>query len=174
MIETGEISDEVEKQKVLFLLSTKKFNPYCLRHSSISYDSDFLPDYALKKKVRWLMNSKQDSRYIKTRLSDDLKNTILLHNGIISDNEVKGRSTILGCGRCQTVYTIDSKYCVSCSYPLTPSAFDEIKEQEDSKFRSLEERFDAMKSMLDNLVAGFGNIQDQGTLTTVLHILVIR
>ena len=38
------------------------------------------------------------------------------------------------------------------SYPLTPSAFDEIKEQEDSKFRALEKRFDAMQSMVEKLV----------------------
>jgi hypothetical protein len=29
------------------------------RHSSITSDSDYLPEYALKKKVRWSMNSRQ-------------------------------------------------------------------------------------------------------------------
>ena len=31
--------------------------------------SDHLPEYALKKKVRWSMNSKQGTRYIKEELA---------------------------------------------------------------------------------------------------------
>ena len=59
------------------LLNTKKWNPYCIRHSSITHDSDYLPEYALKKKVRWSMNSRQGTRYIKTRLGNELKEKIL-------------------------------------------------------------------------------------------------
>ena len=127
LIESGEITNETEKEKLRAMLITKRFNPYCLRHSSITHDSDFLPDYALRKKVRWSMNSKQPSRYIKTRLSDNLKNTILVHSGIISENEGKPKPAVLECGRCQTVCALDSKYCISCSHPLTPLAYEEIK-----------------------------------------------
>ena len=49
------------------MLRTKKWNPYCIRHSAITSDSDYLPEYALKKKVRWSMNSRQGSRYIKKK-----------------------------------------------------------------------------------------------------------
>jgi integrase/recombinase XerD len=62
MLETGSITDKQERQKLEYLLNTKRWNPYCIRHSSISSDSDFLPEYALKKKVRWSMNSKQGAR----------------------------------------------------------------------------------------------------------------
>ena len=50
--------------------------------SAITADSDYLPKYALKKKVRWFMNSKQGSRYIKKRMGNELKNKILEYNGI--------------------------------------------------------------------------------------------
>ena len=53
MLENGSITDKEERQKLEYLLNTKRWNPYCIRHSSISSDSDFLPEYALKKKVRW-------------------------------------------------------------------------------------------------------------------------
>jgi integrase/recombinase XerD len=72
LIETGSISDDIERERLQVLINTKRFNPYCLRHSSISHDSDYLPDYALKKKVRWSMNSKQPSRYIKARMGNYL------------------------------------------------------------------------------------------------------
>ena len=72
LLDTGEISDEDEIQKLKYLIRTKKWNPYCIRHSAITADSDYLPEYALKKKVRWSMNSKQGSRYIKRRISNNL------------------------------------------------------------------------------------------------------
>jgi integrase/recombinase XerD len=56
LIKEKSIIDKEEKEK---LIQTKKWNPYCIRHSAITSDSDYLPDYALKKKVRWSMNSKQ-------------------------------------------------------------------------------------------------------------------
>ena len=50
LLENDSIKDEQERQKLEFLLKTKKWNPYCIRHSSITYDSDYLPEYALKKR----------------------------------------------------------------------------------------------------------------------------
>ena len=70
LLKTGTVTDEEERQKLEFLLKTKKWNPSCIRHSAITSDSDFLPEYALKKKVRWSMNSKQGSRYIMRRMGD--------------------------------------------------------------------------------------------------------
>jgi integrase/recombinase XerD len=69
--------DEQKKQKLEYLLRVKKWNPYCFRHSAITDDSDHLPEYALTKKVHWVMGSKQASRYIKQRMGDELKNKIL-------------------------------------------------------------------------------------------------
>lgn len=45
VLESGEINDENERQKLDYLLKSKKWNPYCIRHSSISSDSDYLPEY---------------------------------------------------------------------------------------------------------------------------------
>ena len=51
------IKDSKEIEKLNYLLVTKKWNPYCIRHSDITNDSDHLLEYVLKKKVRWSMNS---------------------------------------------------------------------------------------------------------------------
>ena len=139
--------------------------PY--RHSAITSDSDYLPEFALRKKVRWCMNSKQPSRYIKTRRGNDLKQKILAQNGILTEVESKPEPTIADCARCFFVNPFETKYCSSCGYPLSVAAYDEIKEQENSRFRALEERFDEMQAMLDNLVTGLKNISDQDTLTAV-------
>jgi integrase/recombinase XerD len=82
-----------ERQKLEDLIKTKKWNPYCIRHSAITADSDYLPEYALKKKVRWSMNSKQGSRYIKSRMGNELKNRILEYNGIVSEESKMEKPT---------------------------------------------------------------------------------
>jgi integrase/recombinase XerD len=102
----GDIKGE-EKEKLELILRSKKFNPYCLRHSSISYDSDYLPEYALKKKCRWTMNSRQGNRYIKSRMGNDLKQKILIQNGILPPEELKGKPSVLNCARCGLVNAIE-------------------------------------------------------------------
>lgn len=77
LMESGSIIDEQKKQKLEYLLRVKKWNPYCFRHSAITDDSDHLPEHALTKKVRWVMGSKQASRYIKQRMGDELKRSAM-------------------------------------------------------------------------------------------------
>src|SRR5215204_703599 len=131
LLDNNEITDTKEREKLQYLLNTKKWNPYCIRHSSITNDSDYLPEYALKKKVRWSMN---------TRLGNELKEKILEYNGIIDENESKKKISISNCPRCELVNAIENKYCSKCSYPLKPEAYDEIKTEEDKKLKLLEEK----------------------------------
>lgn len=126
-----------EREKLQFLIKTKRWNPYCIRHSAITSDSDYLPDYALKKKVRWSMNSKQGLRYIKRRMGDDLKQKILEHNGIISSNDLKKSPSVLTCPRCDLINSLDMKLCSQCSYPLVITAYEEIKESEEGRMKRL-------------------------------------
>ncbi|MFY9796707.1 MAG: hypothetical protein WAJ93_13550 [Candidatus Nitrosopolaris sp.] len=136
LVESGAIEDE-RKQKLEYLLRVKKWNPYCFRHSAITDDSDHLPEYAVKKKARWVMGSKQASRYIKNRMGDELKNKILEHHGIKIASQSQMVSRI--CGRCNYVNKLESKYCerVGCNYPMTQGAFDEIKAAEQTKMQEL-------------------------------------
>jgi hypothetical protein len=139
LLQNNSITNTEERERMEFLLKTKKFNPYCLRHSAITSDSDYLPEYALKKKVRWSMNSKQGTRYIKNRLGNDLKQKILQYNGIISENASKKKISVIDCPRCEIVNVIENKYCSKCSYPLKPEAYHEIKDSEEKRMKILEE-----------------------------------
>jgi hypothetical protein len=105
------------------------------------------------------MNSKQGSRYIKKRMGNDLKRQILVHNGIISDNEIQIKPSVLSCPRCNLVNAIDNKYCSKCSYPLVPSAFEEIKAAEDIKIRSSQKRYEQdMKAMREEMNQQFSQV----------------
>jgi len=162
MLEEGLIADPDEQREMRRLLRTKRWNPYCIRHSAITADSDFLPEYALKKKVRWSMNSKQGARYIKRTIGNDLKREILARNGIVtSDGAMQQKATVHTCSRCTLVNALDCKFCVKCSYPLTQKAFEEIKAKE-------------MKSEIDALRESYerGISQVRGEMKDQLHLIV--
>jgi integrase/recombinase XerD len=105
------------------------------------------------------MNSKQGSRYIKKRMGNDLKKEILVHNGIISNDEIQRTPSVLSCPRCNLVNAIDNKYCSKCSYPLVPSAFDEIKAAENQRIQAIEEKYEQnMKAMPEEMERKFQRI----------------
>jgi integrase/recombinase XerD len=159
LLEKGSVTDPEESQMLEYLLKTKKWNPYCIRHSAITSDSDYLPEYALKKKVRWSMNSKQGSRYIKRRMGDSLKRQILIQNGIISESEIPKKPSVLTCPRCNIVNAIDNKYCSKCSYPLIPSAFDELKLEEERKIQDMKDKYEQdMKTIREEMNRQFSQI----------------
>ena len=145
LLNSDKINNQSEREKLEYLVKTKKWNAYCIRHSAITADSDYLPEYALKKKVRWSMNSKQGTRYIKRRMGNDLKQKILEYNGIISLQELNRKPSVLNCPRCELVNALENKYCSKCSYPLVPSAYDEIKEKEEIRIKKLEEEIQSLK-----------------------------
>jgi hypothetical protein len=161
MVENGSIREQSEIEKLGYLLRTKKWNPYCLRHSAITYDSDYLPEYAVKKKARWSMNSRQGSCYIKSRMGGDLKRAILAQNGIAlgDDNALTPKPAVRDCPRCNLINAFEKKYCSKCSYPLVPDAFDEIKAQEDVKFKAIEQKYERdMKAMREEMNHQFSQI----------------
>jgi integrase/recombinase XerD len=140
LLQNGDVTNHDEAGILWHLIKTKKWNPYCIRHSAITADSDYLPEFALKKKVRWSMNSKQGARYIKRRMGNDLKEKILLYNGIKLPNETQKIQSALSCPRCELVNVHENKYCSACSYPLVSSAFEEIKMMEEMKINSLRKK----------------------------------
>ena len=153
LLQSQEIRDTKEREYLSYLGSTKKWNPYCIRHSSITSDSDFLPEYALKKKVRWSMNSIQSSRYIKRRMGEQLKKEILARNGIITSDDLKGQPLIINCPRCSLINIFDNKYCSKCSYPLNPEAYEEIKSEEDKRMKILEEKQKQKDEQINYLIS---------------------
>jgi integrase/recombinase XerD len=77
-------------------------------------------------------------------MGDDLKNQILVRNGIITEEAaaMQRKPSVLTCPRCNLVNAIDNKYCSKCSYPLVPSAFDEIKAAENQRIQAIEEKYE--------------------------------
>jgi integrase/recombinase XerD len=114
------------------------------------------------------MNSKQSARYIKRRMGNDLKQKILVQNGIISEQEMEKKPSILNCPRCSLVNAIENKYCSKCTYPLVPSAFDEIKEAENRKIQQIQEKYEQdMKGMREQMNQIISMIQYNPKLSNI-------
>jgi hypothetical protein len=50
--------------------------------------------------------------------------------------------------QCSLVNAVDNKFCSKCGYPLTPQAYEEIKVEEDEKFKAIEQKYDADIALL--------------------------
>jgi hypothetical protein len=152
MVEKGAVKDDAMRQRLQELLLVKKWNPYCIRHSSISVDSDTLPGYALNKKVRWSMNSRRPRTYIKRRIGKDLRNSLLAQAGIIPMEEEKPKTRMMQCPRCNAVNNpVENKLCEKCSYPLTLEGLDQLKDDENSRFELMQKQIDEQKNMISEL-----------------------
>lgn len=144
MLETKQITQPKEIENLRNLINTKKWNPYCIRHSAITYDADFLPGHSLNKKVRWSMNSRQPARYIKNRMSKNLKRRILAEYGIETDDDesLRVKQSANNCPRCKFVNIIENLYCAQCSYPLSDAAYTDIKKEELAKIKEMESKYE--------------------------------
>jgi hypothetical protein len=150
MLEEGGVKDDALRQRLQELILVKKWNPYCIRHSSISCDSDILPGYALNKKVRWTMNSRRPKTYIKRKIGKDLRNTLLAHAGIIPMEAEKLKRRIISCQRCNAVNNpIENRLCEKCGYPLTIEGLEQLKAEENQRFERLEKEVKQLTLDLD-------------------------
>ena len=96
------------------------------------------------------MNSKQGSRYIQERMGNELKNKILEYNGISVEPLKKQKPSVSNCPRCTLVNALENKYCSSCSYPLSPEAFEQIKQNEEKRFIEMEKKYTDKLTNIEN------------------------
>src|SRR5204863_162063 len=124
-----------------------------------------------KKKVRWSMNSRQGSRYIKTRMGNELKNKILVHNGIIDQKLENMKITISNCPRCELINAFENKYCSKCSYPIKPEAYDEIKDAENNKIDLLEKKCDEINNTLRCVLKALSVVDEKDKVVVVRKLI---
>lgn len=120
--------------KIAEQLFKKPWNPYILRHSSLTSKGDFLNDNSLKIIAGWSANTRVPKRYLHKR---DAIKPILQHYGIV---EEEGKKVVKQnvCSKCQFINSPKAKYCEKCSFILSPEAWEEVKKEENSMKASIE------------------------------------
>ncbi len=82
-------------------------------------------------------------------MGDELKDKILIHNGIIASEIEKEKPSILNCPRCDLINAFENKYCSKCNYELKAEAFEKIKTS--SLFEQLNQVLPFNKKELEKL-----------------------
>ena len=134
------ITDPKEKQLVQKYLKEKKFNPYCLRHSSITHDSDTLPEFLLIKKAGWGLNTKQPRRYIKKGITEEGEKIILKRSGIVNSSKGnKPTPSVIQCRnpKCLTYNEFDAETCSNCNWILSYATLEKIEKKADEKINNI-------------------------------------
>jgi integrase len=149
----NKLIEDIEKKKLLsYLISSKKCNPYCIRHSSIDEDAEWLVDNSMTKKVGWTINTKRRGTYIQKRMGRKTKMEVLKRDGIIIDDFDRTVPSIKICSRCEYTNGFDADVC-KCGYPLSKTAYDKIKAEEQVKFNDIEARLKIeMESKIKNII----------------------
>ena len=146
-LDEGLITDEKEVELLERLLITKSWNPYCIRHSAITDDNANLKG-DIAAKVGWTPNTKQRNRYVKSKLGNDMKRNILERDGIFLDNNENIIPSIKICYRCTFINGYDYQICQKCGYPLSQEAWNRIKDDEEKRYKDLEEKMNQMMKLI--------------------------
>lgn len=133
------IESEKERKMLLSLINGKKWNPYCIRHSSIDEDGDHLTDKAFTNKVGLSPQTKRRATYQQKNMSNKIKSDVLKRDGI-NVNLDKPVNSTKECPRCSYINGYDVNICKNCTYALSVTEFNKIKEKENSRFDELEKR----------------------------------
>jgi hypothetical protein len=117
LLDNNKITDQEERGKLQAIVSNKIWNMYCLRHSALTDKFDVLDRGELVQIAGWSPNTKQDKRYIKSRVSRNTKKKLLHQAGIITKEEAEPepRTNICPCGYANTH---GSLRCVKCNFAL--------------------------------------------------------
>jgi integrase/recombinase XerD len=92
-------------------------------------------------------------------MGDELKTKILQRNGIMQENEMMAKPIVSNCPKCELVNAIENKYCSKCSYPLKPEAYDEIKNLEEKRVETLQQKYENdMRTLREDMNNQLSNI----------------
>ena len=126
-------------KSVIRNLLTKPFNPYVLRHSSLTEKSTLLTESVLRSHAGWSADSSMPKVYI--HLSDESSRILLEKKGLLSkkDKEISTINKSKICVNCQEPNRPDAQWCISCKMILSYASYKETLEKQQEKDNDIEE-----------------------------------
>jgi integrase len=146
-----------DKPKIRDLLK-KPWNPYILRHSSLTVKSKILKEPTLRQHAGWSPTSQMVQRYVHF-LGNEANESLLEAYGIVTkDSKMANILKPKQCPNCSEPNKPDSKFCAKCRMVLTYDTYNDTIEEninKDKEILNLKERMNAMqesqKEILDLL-----------------------
>jgi integrase/recombinase XerD len=116
-----------DKPKICNLL-TKPWNPYVFRHSALTEKSKMLKESHLRQHAGWSVTSNMPQVYLHY-FGDESSSSILEAYGLKPRTLEVDKLKPKECPNCSTPNKIDTKFCESCGFGLTMSAWQQVTEQ---------------------------------------------
>ena len=162
-----------DKPKIRELLK-KPFNPYILRHSSITAKSKILKEHILRQHCGWSIGSAMPQKYLHY-FGNESNESLLEAYGLVDHGE--GRIDVLKskqCPNCNEGNKPDSKFCAKCRMVLTYDAYNEtleIQKEKEDRLATIEKQFNTMQSQIQSVLSSLGSIQDQNQVNQMAKTL---
>jgi hypothetical protein len=141
-----------DKPKIRELLK-KPWNPYILRHSSLTEKSKILKEHILRQHAGWSIGSQMPQKYLHY-FGNESNESLLEVYGIITKNRQIDQLKYKQCPNCSEPNKPDSKFCARCRMVLTYDAYSETAEQKEKNGNNLQ----ILKEQVRTLIAALGAI----------------
>jgi hypothetical protein len=135
-------------------LLKKPWNPYILRHSSLTEKSKILKEHILRQHAGWSIGSQMPQKYLHY-YGNESSESILQAYGIMPKGQQINQLKPKQCPNCSEPNKPDSKFCAKCRMVLTYDAYTETieeKQQKESEVKQLKDKYELqMKTMREEI-----------------------
>ncbi len=135
-----------DKQKIRDLLK-KPWNPYILRHSSLTDKSKILKEHVLRQHAGWSIGSQMPQRYIHY-LGNESSESLLEVYGIMPKGQKIDQLKPKQRPNCSEPNKPDSRFCAKCRMVLTYDAYSEtieMRHEKESEVQVLRQKCEEME-----------------------------
>ena len=146
-----------DKQKIKELLM-KPWNPYIIRHSTLTEKSKILKEHVLRQHAGWSPKSQMHLRYLHYFGNESCESILEAYGIVKKDQKSSDALRPKQCPNCSEPNRPDAKFCTKCKMVLTYDAYCETIEDiqiKDNEVKNLKEQMVAMqeaqKEILDLL-----------------------
>jgi integrase len=154
---------EADKKHLQTLREEKRWNPYTLRHSSITKlaRSPHVNDYTLRQHAGWTKRSDMVEIYTHELKGDSFEDVMLAYGiDLKSKNKKQNQrlqQELVGphCPFCHTVNIPGTQLCSSCGRPITPTSYQKVMEEAEEskkKMKELEAKQEILQANAANIL----------------------
>jgi integrase len=165
--------DPTDKPKIQDLLN-KPFNPYIMRHSSLTDKSKILKEHTLRQHAGWTSSSNMHQKYIHY-FGNESNESILEAYGLIDKNKQEiDKLKPKACPNCSEQNKIDSKFCSKCRMVLSYDSYTELVQEKEETFT---EKYEKLYEKLDAKIDALGRQMRASNVLTekeIEHELLVR
>ena len=121
-----------DKHKIKELLK-KPWNPYILRHSSLTEKSKILKEHILRQHAGWSIGSQMPQKYLHYFGNESNQSLLEAYGIVTTDQQLTDLLKPKQCPNCSEPNKPDSKFCVKCRMVLIYSAYTETIDEKQQK-----------------------------------------